>query len=193
MNRQCVKVQQILAEAGFKSAIIKGQGVASLYGDLGNLRQSGDIDLWVDTPKENVVALANEMGITEKAGYLHVGTKFKGVDVELHYRPTYMRNPSHNRRIQEFCVAHKDFKCLKLNAEGLEIVVPSDEFNVVYLLSHIYRHLFGAGIGLRQLMDYFFVLINANCRELSVNSFSTWIEEYRWCSYVCAECGLRYG
>lgn len=40
----------------------------------------------------------------------------------------------------------------------LEIVVPSDEFNVVYLLSHIYRHLLGLGIGLRQLMDYNFAL-----------------------------------
>lgn len=190
VNRQCAELAERLKLKGYRCCILKGQGVASLYrlqnqGDsstagsgpavdkskeiLATLRQSGDIDLWVDTPKEKVVTLAEKMGITEKAGYLHVGTKFKGVDVELHYRPTYMRNPSHNRRIQEWCGAHNDFKSLKLNAEGLEIVVPSDEFNVVYLLSHIYRHLFGAGIGLRQLMDYYFVLINANCRELSAN------------------------
>ena len=189
LNRQCAELDESLKRRGYRCCVLKGQGVAALYRqncgetsragsdpvreknveNLSMLRQSGDIDLWVDAPKEKVVELAEKMGITEKAGYLHVGTKFKGVDVELHYRPTYMRNPWHNKRMQEFCEAHKDFKSLKLNAEGLEIVVPSDEFNVVYLLSHIYRHLFGAGIGLRQLMDYYFVLVNANCRELSAN------------------------
>ena len=31
-------------------------------------------------------------------------------------------------------------------------------FNRVYILSHIYRHLFDEGVGLRQLMDYYYVL-----------------------------------
>ena len=38
------------------------------------------------------------------------------------------------------------------------VAVPTPEMNRVYVLLHIYRHLFDEGIGLRQLLDYFYVL-----------------------------------
>lgn len=48
VNRRCVEVQRMLKAAGFKSCILKGQGVAlSYYGTLAMLRQSGDIDVWI--------------------------------------------------------------------------------------------------------------------------------------------------
>lgn len=165
VNRQCLEVQCKLDADGFKSAILKGQGVASFYGDRANLRQSGDIDLWVDAPKEKVVGLARMTGSEDKASYLHVGAHyFNDTEVELHYRPTYMRCLWHNKRMQEWCESHKQDWVVRYG-----LVVPSYKFNVVYLLSHIYRHLFGMGIGLRQLMDYYYVLVNANARELTVN------------------------
>lgn len=40
-----------------------------------------------------------------------------------------------------------------------EIHVPQVSFNVFYILSHLYRHIFTEGIGLRQLLDYYFVLV----------------------------------
>lgn len=50
--------------------------------------------------------------------------------------------------------------------------MPTAAFNRVYILVHIYRHLFGEGIGLRQLMDYYYVL-RQGCteqeREATVN------------------------
>ena len=49
VNRQCVKLQYKLSEDGIDSCILKGQGVASCYDEhLRYLRQSGDIDIWVD-------------------------------------------------------------------------------------------------------------------------------------------------
>lgn len=174
LNRQCAELQAKLSGCGLRSAVLKGQGVAALYKvrDLSTLRQSGDIDLWVDAPKVEVVELAKKTGSKDKAAYLHVGAHFfKDTDVELHYRPTYMRNPFHNKCIQEFCERHKQDW-----VTHDRLVVPSEEFNVVYLLSHIYRHLFGAGIGMRQIMDYYFVLfacaervLPQMTRELDVN------------------------
>ena len=42
-----------------------------------------------------------------------------------------------------------------------EITVPTTSFNVIYILSHLYRHVFTEGIGLRQLIDYYFVLVKS--------------------------------
>lgn len=155
VNRRCTELQARLTADGFRSCVLKGQGVGLLYAEhLLGFRQSGDIDLWIDAPKNMVVAWAEKVGVKESAGYLHVGARvFPDADVELHYRPTYMRSLRHNKRLQKFCEEHKaDW------VQRAEIVVPSWEFDVVYQLSHIYRHLFGLGVGLRQMMDYFFVL-----------------------------------
>lgn len=38
------------------------------------------------------------------------------------------------------------------------ISVPTTEFNIIYQLGHIFHHFFDEGIGLRQLIDYYYVL-----------------------------------
>ncbi len=155
VNRQCVELQTMLSTEGLRSCILKGQGVGLHYPDtLRNLRQSGDIDMWVDALKKEVVDWANAHGTTGHRNYMHVDCCiFEGTEVELHYRPTYMRSMRHNKRLQEFCEKHK-----KAWTERDGMMVPSWEFDVVYQLSHIYRHLFGLGVGLRQLMDYYWTL-----------------------------------
>ena len=39
-----------------------------------------------------------------------------------------------------------------------EIAIPTVEFNIIFQLTHIYAHLMNEGIGLRQLLDYYFVI-----------------------------------
>ena len=39
-----------------------------------------------------------------------------------------------------------------------EIAIPTVEFNLIFQLTHIYAHLMNEGIGLRQLLDYYYVL-----------------------------------
>ena len=45
-----------------------------------------------------------------------------------------------------------------LNTKQATFPVPNNAFNRIYILVHIYRHLFAEGVGLRQLLDYYFVL-----------------------------------
>ena len=39
-----------------------------------------------------------------------------------------------------------------------EIAIPTVEFNLIFQLTHIYAHLMNEGIGLRLLLDYYYVL-----------------------------------
>ena len=47
-----------------------------------------------------------------------------------------------------------------------KITVPTMSFNVIYILSHLYRHVFTEGIGLRQLIDYYFVVVKSEERRV---------------------------
>ena len=39
-----------------------------------------------------------------------------------------------------------------------DIAVPTTAFNVIYQLTHLYHHFFDEGIGMRQIIDYYYVV-----------------------------------
>ena len=62
VNEQCVTLQKRLAADGIKSSILKGQGVAMLYGEeLRGFRHSGDIDIYVDCGREKAIEYARSI------------------------------------------------------------------------------------------------------------------------------------
>lgn len=162
MDSRCVELQDRLSSDGIKSCILKGQGVASCYGSLGECRQSGDIDVFVDADRASSLRYLAEHGIDNNGwDYVHAHPLFfDDVEVELHYRLSVFRNPFRNRKFQNFVAENKAslFEGLAELSDGMSVTVPSDWMNLLYLLHHIYRHLFSEGIGLRQVMDYYFAL-----------------------------------
>ena len=80
---------------------------------------------------------------------------YADTEVELHHRPTLMRNLFDDRRLQRWC---DSFGADTFVMTGKGFAVPSFEFNRIFILTHIYRHFLFEGIGLRQLMDYYYVL-----------------------------------
>ena len=180
VNWQCFELQKRLADEGIGSYVLKGQGVAALYkvspstcsgtkssnefkkvsegSDLSLLRQSGDIDLYVDCGMERALEYVQKVAPTNEVNHKHVQLHcFEDTEVELHYIPAELHCPWQNRHLHAFFVEWKDKERVTL-ASGQEIIVPCSEFQVVHLMTHAYRHLFGDGIGLRQVMDLYFVL-----------------------------------
>ena len=164
VNQRCVELQTKLSSDGFRSFIMKGQSVATLYGEqLSGLRQSGDIDVYIEGGLEKVLAYANTFGPTSRVNELemHVDV-FDDTEVEFHYWPFIMRNPYRNTKLQRFfksCEEANFSNSVILDKEkNLTICTPTTEFNLVHQMVHIYHHLFTEGVGMRQLMDYYFVL-----------------------------------
>ena len=102
-----------------------------------------------------------------KASYHHVDfPAMRDVAVEIHYRPSYMFCPRANSRLQKYFYGESSKQFLNtIDMGGGKVSVPTAEFNAVFLLSHIYRHLYEEGIGLRQLLDYYYMLVSTGLAE----------------------------
>ena len=80
----------------------------------------------------------------------------------MHYRPSFLLCFWHDRKLQEYYerVKEEQFSYRVMLGEQGEIAIPTAEFNLIFQLTHIYAHLMNEGIGLRQLLDYYYVLIS---------------------------------
>lgn len=157
-NERCLQLQKRLSDADFVGCILKGQGIAEIYtNELFNLRNSGDIDIWVKGGLNATKDLAKELNQNLKVTEQHACLKFfKDAIVEVHFIPTMLRNPFANRFLQRWIKKQEKTQFNNINKQGL--CVPTLEFNLVYLIIHTFRHVFGEGVVLRQVMDYYMVL-----------------------------------
>ena len=142
---------------GFRSCVLKGQGNALLYPTT-HERTSGDIDIWVEGGDEKVIAYIDSILPGRKRSYHHIEfIKTGDFPIEVHYRPSWMSNPVHNRRLQKWYETHAD-SCFSHYDDTWGFCSPTYEFNTIYLLSHLYNHLIREGVGLRHVVDYYYLL-----------------------------------
>ena len=78
----------------------------------------------------------------------------------MHYRPSFLLCFWHNRKLQKYYWMEKEeqFSHRVMLGEQGEIAIPTVEFNLIFQLTHIFSHLMNEEIGLRQLLDYYFVI-----------------------------------
>ena len=156
-----VKVCLNFENEGFANCILKGQGNALLYPDP-YMRTPGDIDIYLSGGRRKIIKYVDQVCPNQVMRYHHVDFPVTKTAIEVHFTPSYMFCPIHNRRMQKWFEEVMGEQCnhrVSLPDGYGEIHVPHVSFNVIYILSHLYRHIFTEGIGLRQLLDYYFVLV----------------------------------
>lgn len=156
-----VKVCQNFENEGFANCILKGQGNALLYPDP-YMRTPGDIDIYLSGGRKKILKYVDRVCPNQVMRYHHVDFPVMKTAIEVHFTPSYMFYPIHNRRMQKWFEEVMGEQCnhrVSLPDGYGKIHVPKVSFNVIYILSHLYRHIFTEGIGLRQLLDYYFVLV----------------------------------
>ena len=160
LNDAAIQVSEWFRKKGFRTCILKGQGNALMYPNPYS-RTPGDIDIWVEGGDKRVISFVRSISPHEKACYHHIEfPSYKGVEVEVHYRPSFLLCFRHNRKLQKYYerVKVEQFSHRVMLGEQGEIAIPTVEFNIIFQLTHIYSHLMNEGIGLRQLVDYYYVL-----------------------------------
>lgn len=184
MNERTKEALKFFRSKGFACQVLKGQGIAKLYraechqagesdnNDFPLLRQSGDIDVWLTGGREKVYRLSLDiLGKITGANYHHIHFPiWEDPEIEAHIYPSFLSSPLRNYRLRKFCKQYEP----KLGCDDF----PSAEFNLVFIMLHCYRHLCGHGVGMRQVMDYYFVLNSLSNSPLKGEEK---IQSLKWC------------
>lgn len=161
LNNEVSKLCKVFREEGLRCCILKGQGNALMYPNPYS-RMPGDIDIWVMAERERIMAFTKEHFGVDDMRFHHVEVDVgNGVIGEIHFFPLYMNNPIYNRRLQKWFKQTGDLQCSNIKElpdDAGIIAVPTTEFNVIYQMGHIFHHFFDEGIGLKQLIDYYYLL-----------------------------------
>lgn len=165
-------------ENGFASSILKGSAVARYYPQP-ERRQSGDVDVWVDGGRNKIYGFARKFdkegklyGVTYHHIHFHL---IDDIHIEVHIWPSYLSSPLRNYRLHKFCHLHRP---------TMETFMPSLAFDRVFILLHAYQHFCGHGVGLRHIMDYYYVL-KQGFTEIEKDESVKWIKKlgmYRFAS-----------
>ncbi len=142
LNQRAVETERFFKQEGFKTCILKGQGIATLYSNP-LLRTSGDIDIWLSGGRTKIYNFARSRVGLQGVTYQHIHYPLHK-DVEVHVTPGHLFAPIENRKLQRYfeACADEQFQHKVELPEGVgAISAPTDEFNRVYVLLHIYGHL----------------------------------------------------
>lgn len=196
LNKLAIKLVEQYKADGFQLCLLKGQGNALMYPEP-VMRNPGDIDLWMKPAggKCNIEATRKAVNDYVKAHYknpelryYHAEYVVDKIPVEAHYMPSIMNNPMYNKRLQRWFSERMDAQCQHVVAlpDGVgQIPVPTFEFNVVFQLSHMMHHYFDEGIGLRQMMDYYYLLRSDGRSQMAdVQSTLKYLNLYKFAGAV---------
>lgn len=190
LNKRSVEACRYFEKQGFTACVLKGQGNAAMY-PWPLRRQSGDIDVWVMPDKDSSIIKnienynprnTKDLSVSRRvvlnwarAQYPHEEYDLKhihfpiipDVAMEVHFVPSRLRVPWYDYRLKKYyereaeTQMHHSVKIEGVDDSKGELICPNIDFNIVFQLTHLFNHFLTEGVGLRQVMDYFFLLYAA--------------------------------
>ena len=158
MNAFVAELIGKLRKAGIYALLVKGQGVSQCY-DKPLWRSCGDVDFLLDDEnyekgKKFLSGIAQEVH-KENDFDEHFSVILDGWDVELHGSMRSMLPEKTDAFIDEIQKeAFEKKRCRVWNNNGAEILLPNPDDDVIFVFTHILKHFFHYGIGLRQVCDW---------------------------------------
>ena len=147
------ELEGILSRLGLRGCILKGTALSRFY-PVPESRMCGDIDVWVAGTHKSILAALHKEYETWEVLYQECKVDFfKDVDMEIHFHPGKMYNPFLNARYQRYLEKESPIR------EDAVLTLADLRFHAVYCMGHMFHHYLEGGIGLRQMMDYYFLLL----------------------------------
>lgn len=180
LNRRIGQLFKKLEDDGFRCCLLKGQGNAALY-PKPLMRCAGDIDVWIDSDVETVYQYVRQLFPDAEETYKHIHFPlFDDAPVDVHITPLRFYSGLYEKRLQRWIGNNKDeqfVNYVRLSGTDREVSVPTANFNAVYQLGHMMVHLFDEGLGMRQVVDYYYVLKQMDLSDKEKAEFKKTFEE----------------
>lgn len=158
LNSKLAEVLELLRSEGMSPVLLKGQGLAELYGDS-YVRQCGDIDLYVGPDDYRRACQLTEVFAgsppCECENMKHTTYRCGGVLVEIHRIADNLAGGKRDKVYQQWTISHLRSENLRnIDIAGTSVSVPPVNFDVIYIMNHAWHHFVNGGIGLRQICDW---------------------------------------
>lgn len=161
-----------LTDEGLHPVLMKGSVLEAYYPERSH-RACGDIDVFVHPDEyERACGIVNALcghhdksaGLFEDRVHYHV-TSQSGIDIEVHRRVGETPDPDQFDIFNDWADSLlTPEECSTMVVGGVEIMIPSHRFNIVFNYQHLAKHFASKGIGLRQFVDWA-VLMHAYAGE----------------------------
>lgn len=175
MNGFAPVLMQKLREKGIVSLLLKGQGVGLCYPNPLH-RQSGDIDLLMFDESQFRKACTLMDKISSSSDWsersAHAEFHAMGFVVELHGKYGFTICPKvtknlrswNARMLAQMKVAHQEGQIGGYREQN-GLMLPSAQFDAIFVFAHMLNHFMTGGVGLRQVSDWM-MLLYAHCEEI---------------------------
>ena len=180
----------VLEQNGLHGCLLKGTALSRLY-PVPERRMCGDIDIWVAGTHRSILASLAEYHPYEIIYQECKADFFPDVEVEIHFHPVKMYNPFLNARLQRYLKKESPIR------EDETLTMPSPRFDAVFCMAHMFHHYLEGGIGMRQMMDYYFTLrvldpadrepVMKALRRLGMGRFTAAMMESLWFNFGLEE------
>lgn len=140
---------------GMPMMLLKGYGLSLLY-PVPEHRPCGDIDIWLfGRQPEADRLIAREWGIAvDMQREHHTIFRVDGIMVENHFDFVNTQSHTSNRRIERALKRYAAQPGLEIGVSGSRVLLPSVQFNALFLLRHAAVHFAANNVALRHLVDW---------------------------------------
>jgi len=146
------ELEGVLEGLGLHACILKGTSLAHLY-PVPERRMCGDIDIWVEGTHASILKALEPAYPVHAVLYQECKARiFEDVEVEVHFHASKMYNPVLNARLQRWLSANSPI------CPDRALTFPGLRFHAIQCMAHMFHHYLEGGIGLRQMMDYYYLL-----------------------------------
>lgn len=153
INNGLKRLVALFDEHGVDYVVVKGQAVAAHYPQPLH-RQAGDIDYYCNndnfSKSEEIIKQAWSVELDVGMSEYHVGYEYMDVSYEGHFALILL----YGRKRESYweMILDEDSGDI-VDVEGVKVKTLSPTLHILYVFIHLYSHLLGLGVGLRQFCD----------------------------------------